>query len=415
MIILGPKKPFLRARLFEAPLREEREQYEAYLRAQGVSEKRSRVIGSRLLHINRLLDLVVFREVHQAEVELATRAWVAEIERHAKRNVGPSTGYTFKNTAENWLRFNNLLVAPAVPDHPFGAILNEFTNYIQFTRHLSVETVRNHRVKISLFLRWVEGRRRQISDIKLTDVDQYLQSKRDQGLRPHSMVSNCQSLRTFFRYASSLGLSTSSVARGIRSPVLQRHESTPQGPRWKDVRRLLEFTDDGTPGGSRITAILFLCAIYGLRGAEIRSLTLDSFDWINETFWVQRAKKGMRQEFPIQHEVGEAILQYIRGGRPLCSTRVLFVTFTRPHQAMVQSTLANAIRRRMKSLNIRSKHYGTHAFRHACATELLRQGSSLIQIADFLGHRSLQSVGIYAKLDLKFLQKVSAFSLDGLV
>jgi len=68
----------------------------------------------------------------------------------------------------------------------------------------------------------------------------------------------------------------------------------------------------------------------------------------------------------------------------------------------------------MKSLGIESAHYGTHSLRHACATQLLHQGCSLIKIADFLGHRDIKSVGIYAKLDMRSLLQVAAFSLEGL-
>jgi integrase/recombinase XerD len=69
--------------------------------------------------------------------------------------------------------------------------------------------------------------------------------------------------------------------------------------------------------------------------------------------------------------------------------------------------------RRMRRLGIDSAHHGPHALRHACATHLLKKGSSLREIADFLGHRDCRSVGIYAKFDTRSLRKVAAFSLAG--
>ena len=68
---------------------------------------------------------------------------------------------------------------------------------------------------------------------------------------------------------------------------------------------------------------------------------------------------------------------------------------------------------RMRRLRIELEHVGPHSLRHACATRLLKKGASLKEIADFLGHRNIQSVGIYARYDTRSLRKVAAFSLAG--
>jgi integrase/recombinase XerD len=159
-------------------------------------------------------------------------------------------------------------------------------------------------------------------------------------------------------------------------------------------------------------AIASLCSIYGLRGKEIRALTLEDFNWINETFTVRRAKNGRHQEFPIQFEVGEVILRYLKKARPACRFRQLFVSLKPPYRPLHQTTLGRIIKRRMLNHGIESEYFGTHALRHSCATELLRKGASLAEIADFLGHRDIRSVCIYAKFDSRLLKKVAAFSLS---
>ncbi|MBW8869939.1 MAG: tyrosine-type recombinase/integrase, partial [Acidobacteriales bacterium] len=72
------------------------------------------------------------------------------------------------------------------------------------------------------------------------------------------------------------------------------------------------------------------------------------------------------------------------------------------------------VSRRLRALGLELDHLGPHALRHACATRLLQKGSSLKEIADFLGHRDTKSVGIYAKCDISALRKVAAFGLAGL-
>jgi integrase len=156
-----------------------------------------------------------------------------------------------------------------------------------------------------------------------------------------------------------------------------------------------------------------LLAVYGLRKIEIMKLQLSDFDWRNETFTVHRAKHGGVQHYPIQYEVGEAIIRYLQFGRAKCSSRNLFVSLYSPYRTFGLDGLWRSVNERMTRLNIQSLNCGPHALRHACATRLLKRGSSLQEIAEFLGHRNLNAVSIYAQYDSKLLRRVAAFSLAG--
>lgn len=196
-------------------------------------------------------------------------------------------------------------------------------------------------------------------------------------------------------------------------PRIPRYDSAPKRPSWKDVRRLLD-TDFGNAAPElRAAAIFSLCSIYALRGIEVVNLMLSDFDWINETITIRRAKSGRVQQFPIQFEVGELILRYLRHGRPSCTCRRLFVSLRPPYRPVNTTTLWSIIGPRLKRLGISSEHFGAHSLRHSCATQLLRKGSSLKDIADFLGHRDMKSVSIYAKYDSQSLRDVATFSLSG--
>ena len=217
----------------------------------------------------------------------------------------------------------------------------------------------------------------------------------------------------YFQYAEVRGLTSARIAGGIRNPRIVRPDSAPKGPGWKDVRRLLEFESGTKTAELRAAAIISLCSIYGLRSKEVVNLTLRDFDWISEIFVVVRAKGGRVQQFPIQFEVGETILRYLQHGRPRCSCRRLFVSLRPPYRPLRSTTIWGIVADRMKRLEIKSGHFGGHSLRHSCATELLRKGSSLREIADFLGHRTMKSVSVYAKYDIRSLRKVAEFSLAG--
>jgi len=157
----------------------------------------------------------------------------------------------------------------------------------------------------------------------------------------------------------------------------------------------------------RAKAILLLVSIYGLRRSEVIRLLVSDFDWKNMVFTVRRAKRGRVQQFPIGTDLSDALLQYIRYARPLCSIPTLFVTLGIPYKPMNPSSVSFIVNLRMKRWRICSAKKGPHSLRHACATRLLEKGATPQEIADFLGHRNSKSVGIYAKVDTKALRQVS--------
>jgi integrase/recombinase XerD len=399
-----------RARQREAPLLKEREQYLSYMLSEGVSKQRVRTIASMLLHVIRLMELSCLRVVDMAEIQQGSQRWLTDTS-HKMRRPGESSVSSFTYTAKNWFRFHDLINTPIATEEPTEVIVREFLHFINVTRGVSPQTTRTYRSRVFHFLSWAMTRREKLSMISLTDVDDYLETKRVAGCLPRTIASCCAAFRMFFRYAEIRGWNESKLAPAIHSPRIPRYDAAPKGPPWKDVRRLLD-TDFGKAAPElRAAAIFSLCSIYALRRIEVVNLMLSDFDWINETFTVRRAKRGRVQEFPIQFEVGETILRYLQHGRPPCTCRHLFVTLRPPYKPVHATTLWAIIGPRVKRLGINSQHFGAHSLRHACATQLLRTGSSLREIADFLGHRDMKSVSIYAKYDVRSLREVATFSL----
>ncbi len=70
---------------------------------------------------------------------------------------------------------------------------------------------------------------------------------------------------------------------------------------------------------------------------------------------------------------------------------------------------------RLKAQGVELERIGAHCLRHACASQLLDAGVTLKQIADHLGHRSMDITRIYTKIDLRGLREVADLSLGGLL
>jgi integrase/recombinase XerD len=404
------RKPTI-ARHLEAPLFRERDQYLESLLVYGANRMHIKATASRLLHVVRLMELTEPRMVSSTEIERIAGKWSKDEKYHTSRSAGAESAYTLSLTARRFFRFHNLLAEPDSCPPAFDGLLHHFLDDLRDVKGRSPGTVQSYSKRLSRFLDWVAERQERFENTTLLDVDSFLESQRASGSKPHTINAYCIALQVFFRHLNFHGIFVQNFARGIQGPVLSKRNQLPQGPSWRDVRRLLKASQAPSPGDIRDRAILLLLSIYGLRASEVSNLLLGDFDWLNETFTVRRAKRGVVQQFPIQYEVGEAIVKYLKSVRPACSCRHLFVTRYAPFRRVDPTALRPMVSRRLKALSIRSEHKGPHTLRHACATQLLRRGFSLRDIADFLGHRGLSSVSVYAKHDMRSLRQVAAFSM----
>ena len=409
------EEPSARARFRAAPCLEEREQYLFHLQRRGFGPAYLRTVSFFLLRIIEFLRLTTLRMVGLEEIERAALAWAAY--RGPDRRgvkVTNNTSVRFPRVAKNWLRFHGRLAVTPAPVHPYEREITDFSDFLRSTNAVSAATIDAYRTRAKLVLSWLAANGRILSNVSLNDVDEFFEAKRAQGWSLSTLASHGQALRAFFLHTEAHGWSPPGLARGIRKPVLPKYDGIPRGPTWRAVRRLLRCENSTTTTFSlRAHAMLLLCSIYALRSSEVSDLRLIDIDWQEEIFCVKRAKRGGYQRYPLQYEVGEAILRYLKA-RPRCACRNVFVTLGQPYRRVSGGGMYSTVKRRFKVLNIQSKGCGPHALRHACATHLLKKGIPLKDIADFLGHRDTRLVGLYAKFDTRSLRKVAAFNLPGL-
>lgn len=396
-----------------APLFREREEFLAYLQGRGTGRSCLRVYSSRLNQVIRFLKLKRMRPVRPSEIAIAARLWAKYQGRFRCLPAGPCSEPTFTWLANRWLRFHGKLVVPS-RRFAFTDKLENYAESMESERRLSAVTIRGRIAQTTRFLRWCSRHRRlrRLFSISLNDVDRYFLANANRW-KTVSIASSAAVLRAFFVYAESRRWCRPGIAYGIKSPAVRAGSFLPDGPKWCDVLRLVHSTNGDTPVQIRARAIVMLVSFYGLRRGEVIRLQLSDFDWRERVFTVRRSKRGGLQQFPLRTDVSAAILRYINAARPRSTSNHLFISFHPPFGPIHPVSINQIVRSRLERLQIKTKRKGPHALRHACATELLQQGSSLRDIADFLGHRHCQSVRIYAKFDIRTLRQVSDLDLVG--
>lgn len=213
-------------------------------------------------------------------------------------------------------------------------------------------------------------------------------------------------IRRFLRYAWEQQYLARDLSLAVERLPKFKHDRLPRGPRWDDAQRLLEAPDRSTPVGRRNYAILQLLLTYGVRSQQVCRLTLDDLDWRRSTIRFLPLKGGRPVEVPLLPDVGDAVLAYLREGRPACSSRQLFLKSRAPFRMLTRSAITNLVASAFKCTGVPSPHHGSHALRHAWATRMLAKGRSIKTIADLLGHRCIETTRIYAKVDFVRLRTV---------
>ena len=289
-------------------------------------------------------------------------------------------------------------------------IITEYHGWMGDLRGLSKMTQHNRCVEAQRLLEWLgeRGSRENLSALTIVDIDAYVRW-RVSSLRRSSKKTATVNLRSFLRHLHASGR-IRDLASAVISPKLYALEGIPSALRADDIEKVLQFVrQDRSPVGLRDYAILKLLSTYGLRAGEITALRLEDIDWTHDRLRILHSKTGVHSELPLLPIVGEALLNYLRKGRPQSSYREIFLCSRAPYRPIPEgSNLYSQLANRMKAAGVTPKgKKGPHAYRHARAATLLRSAVPLKVIGDVLGHRATQSTMSYLKLDLEQLRHVA--------
>lgn len=303
-------------------------------------------------------------------------------------------------------------VAPAGPyEQRSEALCAEYAKWLDESRGLVATTIDGLAAEARRFLLWYGQRKdaERLSAIAITDIDAYFQA-RFLNLQRISRKAVAQQVRCFLRFAHATGRIDHDIAPSVMAPRLYVLESIPSTLRPEEIHAVLQSVrNDHSAKGQRDYAILLLLSTYGLRAGEITGLRLEDVDWRADRFRVRHTKTGTESVLPLFPAAGEALLTYLRRGRPKTEAREVFVRANAPYRAFYSgSSLYAPIRQRLEAAGVKpAGKRGPHAFRHARAVSLLREGVPLKVIGDVLGHRSVASTATYLKLATEELRDVA--------
>jgi integrase/recombinase XerD len=203
------------------------------------------------------------------------------------------------------------------------------------------------------------------------------------------------------------GLVAADLNKAVEWPLAYRLADVPRSISWAEVARVLGGVDRRTPCGKRDYAILLLLVTYGLRAREVAAVTLDDIDWRRDRLAVPGRRAGHSTPFPLPAVVGEALVDYLRHGRPPSTDRHVFFRAVAPVRPVSRVAVSACAKHYLVKAGIEVPRPGSHTLRHTCVQRLVDDGFGFKAIGDFVGHRSPASTEIYAKVAIEPLRQVA--------
>lgn len=227
-------------------------------------------------------------------------------------------------------------------------------------------------------------------------------------LKPSSCAAPATSMRVFLRFLVAYRGLPAGVVGAVPTIRQWKLASLPKHLSGEEVERTLATCDQQSPVGKRDRAILLLLVRLALRAGEVARLRLSDIDWREGDIRIHPPKSVRERKLPLPSDVGQALAEYVRNGRPKSAQPFIFLRTRAPFSPITGPTTVSCIaKRHLKLAGISIRGLSAHAFRHTAATQMVRRGVGFKQVADVLGHRLLETTNIYAKLDENTLHRVA--------
>jgi site-specific recombinase XerD len=309
----------------------------------------------------------------------------------------------------SYLRSRDIIPPPTevIDNSPLMRLEREYEQFLASERGLSPATLMNYLPTVRCFLtERFGGEPLVLDDLCPKDTHRFILRHADKGSRGRAQLM-VTALRSFLRFLYQRGDITSDLASALPSVANWRLSHLPKSLLPEQVERLLASCDRQTAIGRRDFAILLLLARLGLRAGEVVALTLEDLDWEAGAFTVH-GKGNRREQLPLPEDAGDALVDYLRHGRPPCTSRRVFIRGRAPHQGFSSSVaVCDVVRRALVRAGLNPPFKGAHLLRHSLATSMLRGGASLGEIGDILRHCRPETTQIYAKVDLDALRALT--------
>ncbi len=275
-------------------------------------------------------------------------------------------------------------------------LLFEYERYVVDERGVT-PAVRDHYIAVAEeFLRG----RKSLTSLSTREVARYIDA---QAGRP-GFGGWLSALRSLLRFLFVVSKTTADLVHAVPSVPQWSQRSLPQDLLPDEFAAVLSGCDRRTTSGCRSYAVLSLLSRLGLRACEVAALQMEDVDWRSGEITIHGKGKSLSR-LPLPADVGEALVGWLRRGLRSKTTRSVFVSVRAPYGPLTSHAIVAVATTAMRAAGI--DRGGAHRLRHTAATQMLRRGASMTEVAQVLRHRHINTTAIYAKVDRNLLRSIA--------
>ena len=288
-----------------------------------------------------------------------------------------------------------------------GKHMEEYLQYLRKIVRLADGTITLKRFFLLALNTYLENRQIALEDVSI-DIFADFYVKQNYTL---ASKNSCNStLRQYLRYAYDNGITSKDCSIYILPDNYKKHSKLPTTYTEDEIKRMIEAVDRASAIGKRDYLILLLASEYGWRSSDIVNFSFSQIDWDKNTITFSQQKTGNAVVYPLLSSVGNAIIDYLKNGRPDTNTQQIIVSSwkERKGKKIAEPTIHSIVSKYMKYANISNweqKKHGPHSLRHSLASNLLKKNISIPIISTILGHQSTETTKVYLSINNTMLKQ----------
>jgi site-specific recombinase XerD len=297
-------------------------------------------------------------------------------------------------------------VVPRVFQGETGKLMEAYLDNVRHVQRLAENTIGQKRSQLHAFNLYMERLGISLAEINTQTLIDFCVNQSYSLTRKRFLFTN---VRQLLRYAYDVGATADDMSF-IIIPVNKDHQKLPTTYTEDEIRHMLSAVERGSAIGKRDYLILLLASEYGWRASDIVNFQFNWINWDKNTIAFDQYKTEVAVQYPLLSSVGNAIIDYLKNGRPNTEAQEIIVAHesVKRGRKLMQPTIHSIVTKYLRAANIENwqqKKHGPHALRFSLATNLLKKNISIPIIATVLGHQSTESTKIYISLDVAQLKK----------
>lgn len=304
-----------------------------------------------------------------------------------------------------------IVAASSVVDDPDAPLLTSYSGFLSKVRGLEPRSRDGVLLGARRFLVWFRHHHpgQDLGTLTAEQVVAGVEHQLSLSATPGTRTAAVSHVRSFLRFLHWAGQHDQDLARFVPRTPHWRLAHLPPWLSWDDVRRAIDVIGPATPVDFRDRAVLLLLATTGIRNGELRALQLQDIDWRAGEILVRRTKGKRDRVAPLIDEAGAALADYILRARPRVDNPYVFLSLAPPVGPFkFAASISRMVRKRLQCGGVElGRVAGAHLLRHSLATHLVERRTPINEVADLLGHRSIDTTALYVKVAASQLAEVA--------